>query len=179
MSEKLAKQLEPLVAEAVASTGFELEELDLQQSGHRKLVKAVVDGDDGVELDQVAEISRAVSAELDAHDHLIAGTYTLEVTSPGLDRPLTRPRHWRRARNRLVRVIPAHDAEFVGRVGQAGQESVRMLVNGALHDVAYADVDTATIEVEFKQPPVKELKLLEDEISGTIEDGTESKEEPR
>lgn len=179
MPKELAGQLEPLVAEAVTAAGFDLDALDLQQAGRRKVVKVVVDSDEGVELDQVAEISRAVSAVLDAHDHLIAGAYTLEVTSPGLDRPLTKPRHWRRARNRLVRVTSVNGAEFVGRVGEAGQRSVRILVDGALRDLAYDDVATAMIEVEFKQPPADELKLLEADTYGTIGDGTGSKEEPR
>ncbi len=68
MPNELASRLEPLVAEAVGAAGFELDALDVQQAGRRKLVKVVVDGDEGVELDKVAEISRAVSAVLDEHD---------------------------------------------------------------------------------------------------------------
>ncbi|SFQ05339.1 ribosome maturation factor RimP [Amycolatopsis arida] len=171
MPGELASRLEPIVAEAVATAGFDLDALDVQQAGRRKLVKVVVDGDDGVGLDEVADISRLVSARLDEHDELIAGAYTLEVTSPGVDRPLTRPRHWRRARFRLVRVTPTEGPAFVGRVGHAGEDAVRMLVDGELRDVAYSDVTRAVIEVEFRQPPAAELKMLE-------EDGRDL-EEPR
>ncbi|MFF5992840.1 ribosome maturation factor RimP [Prauserella flavalba] len=179
MPNELASRLEPVVAEAVTAAGFDLDALDVQQAGRRKLVKVVVDGDDGVGLDEVAEVSRAVSAVLDAHDHLIAGAYTLEVTSPGVDRPLTAKRHWRRARFRLVRVTPTEGAEFVGRVGEAGESSARVLVGGTVRDVHYADVAKAVIEIEFKQPPAEELKLLEADACGKIDENAGPKEESR
>ena len=83
-------------------------------------------------LDDIAKLSRAAAAELDRHEHLIGGSYTLEVTSPGVDRPLTTPRHWRRARLRLVTVRPREGKPFTGRVGAAGEDAVTMLVDGAL-----------------------------------------------
>ena len=168
------------MAEAVDGAGFDLDALEVQQAGRRKLVKVVVDSDDGIGLDEVAEVSRTVAAVLDANEHLLAGAYTLEVTSPGLDRPLTLPRHWRRAKFRAVRVTPVEGAEFVGRAGEAREQSVRMLVAGEVREIAYADIAKAVIEVEFKQPPVAELRLLghdtSDEIDKTQED---SKEESR
>jgi len=167
---ELAGRLEPVVAEAVAGAGFDLDALDIQQAGRRKLVKVVVDADDGVGLDEVAEISRAVSAVLDRHDHLIAGAYTLEVTSPGVGRPLTKPRHWRRSRYRLVRISPPEGAGFVGRIGHAGEEAARVLVNGEIRDVRYRDVAKAVIEIEFKQPPTEDLKLLEEDAAATEEE---------
>jgi len=165
---ELASRLEPIVAEAVTTAGFDLDSFEVQQAGRRQLVKVVVDADDGVGLDQVAEISRAVSAVLDQNDHVLAGAYTLEVTSPGLDRPLSQPRHWRRARYRLVRVTPAEGAGFVGRVGHAGEKAARLLVDGEIRDVAYAGVAKAVVEIEFKQPPVADLKLLDQDASGMI-----------
>ncbi|WP_019808416.1 ribosome maturation factor RimP [Saccharomonospora halophila] len=179
MPNELAGRLEPVVAEAVAAAGFDLDALDVQQAGRRKLVKVVVDGEHGVELDQIAEISRTVSAALDEYEHLIEGAYTLEVTSPGLDRPLTTPRHWRRAKYRLVRVTPVDGSPYVGRVGDAGPESVRILVDGNIRDLRYADVDTAVVEVEFKQPPAGDLKLLDSDGRGENEESAGPKEEPR
>ncbi|OLT38486.1 ribosome maturation factor RimP [Saccharomonospora sp. CUA-673] len=161
MPNELASRLEPVVAEAVTAAGFDLDALDVQPAGRRKLVKVVVDSDDGVGLDEVAEVSRVLSGVLDEHEHLIAGAYTLEVTSPGVDRPLTAPRHWRRARFRQVRVTPTEGADFTGRVGDAGETAARMLVGGTIRDVRYADVAKAVLEVEFKQPPADELKKLE------------------
>jgi ribosome maturation factor RimP len=96
---------------------------------------------------------------LDEHDHVLGGPYTLEVTSPGLDRPLTKPRHWRRARLRLVKVRTAEET-FIGRVGEAGEDEVQMLVDGKLRQVPFGQVEHAVIEIEFKQPPQEELALL-------------------
>lgn len=156
--------LEPVVADAVVAAGLELETLDVTTAGRRRLVKVVVDADEGVDLDRVAEVSRAVSAALDAHDDALGGAYTLEVTSPGLDRPLTRPRHWRRAKLRLVKIKRGDGESFTGRVGRADDDpggAVDLLVDGAVRRVAYAEVDHAVVEVEFKQPPVEDLELLE------------------
>jgi ribosome maturation factor RimP len=179
---ELAGKLEPIVAEAVAGAGFDLDALDVQQAGRRKLVKVVVDADDGVGLDEVAEVSRAVSTVLDQQEHLIAGAYTLEVTSPGVDRPLTQPRHWRRAKYRLVRITPHEGATLLGRIGYAGPDAVRVLVDGQIRELSYRDVTRAVIEIEFKQPPTEDLKLLEDDLRNTVSGSGEAagtKEEPK
>ncbi|MGW4062714.1 ribosome maturation factor RimP [Amycolatopsis sp. NPDC004747] len=173
MPGELASRLQPIVAEAVTAAGFDLDSFEVQQAGRRQLVKVVVDADDGVGLDEVAEVSRKVSAALDENDHVLASAYTLEVTSPGLDRPLTQQRHWRRARFRLVKVTPADGAAFIGRVGHAGEHAARVLEGGKIRDVRYADVAKAVVEIEFKQPPAEDLKLLEDDASGLIAAETE------
>lgn len=160
MPNELASRLEPIVAEAVTTAGFDLDSLEVQQAGRRQLVKVVVDSDDGVGLDEVAEVSRTVSAALDENEHVLASAYTLEVTSPGLDRPLTQRRHWRRARFRLVKITPVEGSAYLGRVGHAGEKSVRVLAGGRIEDVRYESVAKAVVEVEFKQPPADELKQL-------------------
>ena len=168
--------LEPVVADAVAAAGFELENLNVQTAGRRWLVKVVVDSDEGVGLDQVAEVSRAVSAALDAQDDTaLGGPYTLEVTSPGLDRPLTKPRHWRRAKLRLVKVKHTDGSQFAGRVGAVDDDpdgGVALLTDGELRQVNYADVAHAVVEVEFKQPPAEELERL---ANPEREEGRESR----
>lgn len=163
--------LEPVVVDAVRASGFELEQLDVTIAGRRRLVKVVVDAEDGVGLDQVAEVSRAVSTALDTHDPdgtALGGPYTLEVTSPGLDRPLTRPRHWRRAKFRLVTVKRSDGTRFTARVGNADDDpdgAVELLADGALRRVGYAEVAHAVVEVEFKPPPAEDLNLLESKES--------------
>ena len=168
MPGELASRLQPIVAEAVTVAGFDLDSFEVQQAGRRQLVKVVVDSDDGIGLDEVAEVSRKVAAALDENEHVLASAYTLEVTSPGLDRPLTQQRHWRRARFRLVKVTPAEGEAFVGRVGHAGEDAARILVGSELRDVRYAQVAKAVVEIEFKQPPAEDLKLLDDDASGMI-----------
>ncbi|NMH96066.1 ribosome maturation factor RimP [Pseudonocardia acidicola] len=158
--EQLTGQLHGVLEPIVAAAGFELDGLDVKTAGRRHTVKVVVDSDSGVGLDDIARLSRTASAELDQHEHLIGGSYTLEVTSPGVDRPLTRPRHWRRAKLRLVEVRTHDGTRFRGRVGAAGEESVTVLVDGALRELPYSDVAHATVQVEFNPPPEGEVRLL-------------------
>jgi ribosome maturation factor RimP len=155
----LGAALEPVVRDAVDAAGFELEELEVQRAGRRSLVKVVVDADSGIDLDEVADVSRTVAQVLDDHDHVLGGPYTLEVTSPGTDRPLTKPRHWRRNRLRLVKVRTAEET-FTGRVGDADEDGVQLLVAGQLRRQPFETVSHAVVEVEFKQPPPEELALL-------------------
>lgn len=167
--------LEPVVADAVARAGYDLELLHVQQAGRRQLVKVVVDSredtdnaDGGIGLDQVAEVSRVVSEALDALEdprsagNVLGGSYTLEVTSPGLDRPLTKPRHWRRARLRKVAVRQAEDS-YTARVGDADERGVALLVGGDVRHVRYEDIEHAVIEIEFREPPAAEIAMLERE----------------
>lgn len=147
--------LEPIVRDA----GFDLEQLDVRVTGRRHAVTIVVDSDEGVGLDDIARLSRAAADELDGHEHLIGGSYTLEVTSPGVDRPLTTERHWRRAHLRQVAVRTHDGATFTGRVGPAGPESVTLVVEGRLHELHYAEVAHAGVQVEFRPPPEAELEL--------------------
>ena len=154
--------LEPVVCDAVREAGFDLEGLEEVRAGKRRLVRVIIDSDSGVGLDDIATVSRAVALVLDERDDLLAGPYTLEVTSPGVDRPLTQPRHWRRNRLRLVRATLADEGELVGRVGDCDDEGVTLLVSGALRRVRYAKLDRAVVEVEFRQPPAAELAALEE-----------------
>jgi ribosome maturation factor RimP len=160
--------LEAVVRDAVGDSGFELEELEEVRSGKRRLVRLVVDSDDGVGLDDIATVSRAVSAVLDDRDDLLDGPYTLEVTSPGVDRPLTQPRHWRRNRLRLVRARLVDGGDLVGRIGDCDEESVTILTSGIQRRVRYAELDRAVVEVEFRQPPAAELAALDGSQNGTV-----------
>jgi ribosome maturation factor RimP len=131
---KLAGWIEPVVGAA----GYDLEELVVTPAGRRSVVRVVVDRDEGVTLDDIAEVSRAVSAVLDDNDGALGrAPYVLEVTSPGVDRPLTEPRHWRRNVGRLV-VVP------VGPAGAAEQVTARITA------VDHAGV---TLAVEAKCKP--------------------------
>jgi ribosome maturation factor RimP len=158
--EQLYAGLRPTVERAVSSLGFDLEEIDIREAGRRKLVRVVVDADDGVGLDDIAALSRSVAAELDDQDAVLGGPYTLEVTSPGVDRPLTAPRHWRRAHLRQVEIALVEGRKVVGRIGDAGDDAVTVLVDGALREVRYAEVERAVVRVEFKHPPADELAAL-------------------
>jgi ribosome maturation factor RimP len=125
---RLIGWIEPVVTGA----GYDLEELTVTPAGRRSVVRVVVDRDSGVTLDDVAEISRVVSEELDTRDDGMGRTpYVLEVTSPGVDRPLTEPRHWRRNTGRLVTVAvgPAGSTEqLTGRITEVSDAGVALAV---------------------------------------------------
>lgn len=160
--------------EAVEAIGFELDGLDIVDAGRRRLVRVVVDSDAGVGLDDVARATRSVSEALDAQDDLVSGAYTLEVTSPGVDRPLTGLRHWRRNRLRLVQVRQKDGVELTGRIGDADEDGVTLLVGGSLRRIAFADVDRAVVEVEFRPVPDADVVALNAaDSAGTRPTGSE------
>ncbi|SDP45740.1 ribosome maturation factor RimP [Actinopolyspora xinjiangensis] len=169
--DEIVARLTPTVSQAVAEVGFDLEDLDIQQAGRRRLVKVIIDADEGVALDDIAEVSRALSKVLDEHDHVLAGSYTLEVTSPGVDRPLTKQRHWRRARNRLARIRTVAGEELLGRVGPASESGVLVLAGGRVRRLIYGDIERAVVEVEFQQPPAEELVKLDRAADVAADDG--------
>jgi ribosome maturation factor RimP len=144
--ERLADLLEPVITAA----GLELDSVRVGRAGRRSLLRVVVDAEQGVTLDDIALVSRAVAAEVDASDAMGAGAYTLEVSSPGVDRPLTEPRHWRRASGRLVRAAVTGSAETVeGRVAEAGPSGVTLDIDGDLRDFRYAELGPGQVQVEF------------------------------
>jgi Uncharacterized protein conserved in bacteria len=146
--DRLIRLLEPVVV----AEGLDLEDVTITPAGRRRLVRVVVDGDGGVSLDHVAEVSQAVSKTLDAHDALLGSDpYVLEVTSPGVDRPLTQPRHWRRAKGRLVKVETVTGAPVEGRVLAADDSGVELEVAGATRRVEYQEVTRARVQVEFRR----------------------------
>jgi ribosome maturation factor RimP len=141
-----------LIEKAVTAEGFDLESLDVSRVGRRGRVKVVVDGDDGVDLDQCAELSHKVSAILDANDDLMGdGPYTLEVSSPGVTRPLILPRHWRRNIGRLVRVVLSDGGVITGRVTAADEHEAVLDVAGNTREVPYDKVGKAKVQVEFRR----------------------------
>lgn len=133
----------------VAATGCELESLEVTPAGKRRVLRVVVDRDGGVSLDHVADVSRAVSGALDDSDIMGATPYVLEVTSPGVDRPLVEPRHWRRATGRLVRLSTADGGEVTGRVVASDDDGVQLDVEGEVRPVSWAQVRRGTVQVEF------------------------------
>lgn len=132
------------LAPVVEAAGFDLEDVAVTAAGRRNVIRVVVDRDGGLDLDAVAEVSRVVSDALDDSDVTGSAAYTLEVTSPGVDRPLTEPRHWRRAVGRLVVAGPV-----TGRVVAADDDAVTFDADGSERVVPYADLSAGHVQVEF------------------------------
>ena len=155
---KLAGLIEPVVAAA----GMDLESVRMTVAGKRRLLRVVVDSDHGVSLDDAADVSREVSAVLDASNVLGDVPYTLEVSSPGVDRPLTEPRHWRRARGRLVRVKVTGEEPVEGRVLAADADGVTLGLPDGERRFTYAVMGAGSVQVEFGRIPDAELDDFSD-----------------
>ncbi|MCU0279510.1 MAG: ribosome maturation factor RimP [Candidatus Nanopelagicales bacterium] len=149
MSDQREQQIADLVTPVVAESGADIEFVTLRRAGRRTVVVVAVDADGGVSLDAVADLSRKISVALDETDVMGESAYTLEVTSPGVHRPLTLPRHWRRAASRLVRVTGTDAEVFEGRVVDSDDTAVRLDVNGHVREVPYEQVAKAVVQVEF------------------------------
>ncbi|MBO8189668.1 ribosome maturation factor RimP [Streptomyces spirodelae] len=155
-SERLRGLLEPLVSKR----GLDLEEIDVTPAGKRRVLRVVVDADDGVQLDTCAELSRAFSEVLDESDAMGGAPYVLEVTSPGADRPLTEQRHFRRAVGRLIKVQPTEAAgggELTARLTAVDDAGVDLQVPGVkgrkptARRLAFDEIAKARVEIEFNR----------------------------
>ena len=143
----LRDQIFELVDPIVNSAGLVLEEVQVQTPGKHRFVTIIVDSETGLNLDQVTDASRLIGEALDTANFMGETPYNLEVTSPGVDRPLTAPRHWRKNIDRLVKVTKIDGEVFKARILAADEDNAT-LDNGQIN---YADIKRAIIEVEFNR----------------------------
>jgi ribosome maturation factor RimP len=175
-SERLRGLLEPLVAK----TGLDLEEVTMTAAGKRRQLQVVVDSDEGVPLDIVSELSRKISQTLDEADAMGSAAYVLEVTSPGVDRPLTEPRHFRRNTGRLVKVWLAAGGELTARIIAVDDDGLDLEMPGLKGRapkparLAFAEITKARVEIEFNR---KETDGAAASADGDIDAGTECGDE--
>lgn len=148
-----AARLGELVRPEVTAVGYDLEDLTVTSAGRRSVVRVVVDKDGGVTLDDVADVSRTISEVLDRLDEAepdaFGTTYVLEVSSPGVDRPLTEPRHWRRNVRRLVTATLVEGEPVTGRVTAVDDEGLTLDVDGTPRVLAHDQVVRGNVQVEF------------------------------
>ena len=150
------ERLSALLAPVVTRAGCDLEELTVVPAGRRQVVRVLIDHDGGVSLDDVADVSRVLSEALDDIDvrepTLLGGAYVLEVSSPGVDRPLTTARHWRRAVGRLVVADLTDGTSVKGRVSGAEETTVLLDVEGAQRSLDLAELTRGVVQLEFSRP---------------------------
>jgi ribosome maturation factor RimP len=161
------KKLAGLIEPVITAAGMDLESVRVTVAGKRRLLRVIVDSDHGVSLDETADVSREISALLDASNTLGETPYTLEVSSPGVDRPLTEPRHWRRARGRLVRVKVTGEgtgkgSTVEGRVLAADADGVTLDLPAGERRLPYAEMGAGSVQVEFGRIPDAELDDISD-----------------
>ncbi|WP_332668162.1 ribosome maturation factor RimP [Aeromicrobium sp.] len=147
MDERLAT----LVDECVSALGFDVEAIELTPAGNKRVLRIALDRDGGVGIDHITQATRALSEELDASDVMGSQPYTLEVTSRGVDRPLTAPRHWRRNAGRLVRLRLADDSSIDGRIGDSDDEGVVIEGRTTSQRLTYDQISTALVQTELNR----------------------------
>lgn len=151
LSEKITELINP----AVEKAGFFLEDVHVVSPGKHRIITCIVDGQSPLNLDQVTSISREISERLDSADFMDDSAFTLEVTSPGVDRPLTLPRHWHKNLNRLVKVVNQDGSVINGRI--ASVEETYAILNENFkgktreHNVVFSNIKRATVEIEFNR----------------------------
>jgi ribosome maturation factor RimP len=146
------RQLASLLEPVVHAMNMDLEGIRVSRAGRRRVLRVIIDADGGVSLDDIALASRELSSRLDRADEMGDDPYTLEVSSPGVDRPLTLPRHWRRNIGRLV-VTSASDGDadepIEGRITGATNSGVMLERDGVMREYRYADLGPGRVQVEF------------------------------
>jgi ribosome maturation factor RimP len=153
-TDQTRSRIAEVLTEPLAATGLDVEAIDLTPAGKRRLLRVAVDKDGGVTLDDIAEATKEVSRVLDGptgSDVMGEQPYTLEVTSPGIDRPLTHPRHWRRNQGRLVKATLADGGTVTGRITDSDDTRAVLDVDGNRDEIAFVDVKRAKIEIEFNR----------------------------
>ena len=173
------KRLAELIEPVTAAAGLDLESVRMSVAGKRRLLRIVVDGDHGVSLDDAADVSREISAMLDEANALGEVPYTLEVSSPGVDRPLTEPRHWRRGVGRLVKVKVTGEGTVEGRILAADDDGVTLELAKGERRFEPGELGAGAIQIEFGRIPDAELDESEDEAPDFAdeEDGNEDDED--
>lgn len=150
MNDSIAAVIEP----TVRGLGFDLEAVELRGGGKHRTLLVAIDSDAGVGIDEITDVTRALAPVLDQTDVMGESPYTLEVTSRGVDRPLTEPRHWRRNRGRLVAVELVDTERFEARIGSSDDEGVDLDVRGTTTRFPYSDISAAVIQVELNRKDV-------------------------
>lgn len=140
-----------LLRPVVEQHGMDLEDVIVTPAGKRRMLRVIVDQDGGLELDAVAAVSTSVSKALDDSDAMGGAPYVLEVTSPGVDRPLTERRHWRRNLTRLVTVSTAESTTLEGRLAEVDDHGIGVDVDGVVTRLGWDRVGTGRVRVEFNR----------------------------
>jgi ribosome maturation factor RimP len=160
------KQVIELLDGEFARAGYEIEDVVIDAAARPPRITVIADGDDGLDLDSIATLSRSASELLDAVDSAKSATaYVLEVTSPGVDRPLTEEKHFRRAHGRKVELTLTDGSQLTARLGETSGDIVSVVVphgrrgDFAVRELPLSEIDKAVVQVEFSPPNPRELEL--------------------
>ena len=151
----LKDQIAELITPALQQAGYFLEDVNLVTPGNHRIVTVIVDGESALNLDQVTVASKLVSELMDEAPFMGETPFTLEVTSPGIDRPLTLPRHFAKNVTRLLKVTKTDGEVVTGRIASNTDSDVTLTVAVKKETqevvVALADIKRAVVEIEFNR----------------------------
>ncbi|CAB4777783.1 unannotated protein [freshwater metagenome] len=151
----LKDSLLELLTPAVENAGFFLDEVQITSPGNHRTVICVVDGIKPLNMDEVTSVSRVISEILDQAPVMGEEAFTLEVTSPGVDRPLTLPRHWTKNLTRLIKITLNDGNVITARLNEFNESHAQLVENikGRMknHEIAFADIKRAVVEIEFNR----------------------------
>jgi ribosome maturation factor RimP len=151
----LKDQISELITPALQQAGYFLEDVNLVTPGNHRIVTVIVDGETSLNLDQVTVASKLVSELMDEAPFMGETPFTLEVTSPGIDRPLTLPRHFAKNVSRLLKVTKTDGVVVTGRITSNNDDSVTLAVVEKKETkevvIALADIKRAVVEIEFNR----------------------------
>ncbi len=151
----LKDQIAELITPALQQAGYFLEDINVVSPGNHRIVTVIVDGESALNLDQVTVASKLVSELVDEAAFMGETPFTLEVTSPGIDRPLTLPRHFAKNVTRLLKVTKSDGSVVTGRITSNSESDVTLSVAEKKETkevvVAFADIKRATVEIEFNR----------------------------
>jgi ribosome maturation factor RimP len=159
------KQVIELLDGEFARAGYEIEDVVIDAGSRPPRITVIADGDDGLDLESIATLSRSASALLDDADAASGDAYVLEVTTPGVERPLTAEKHYRRARGRKVELTLADGSQLTGRLGETRDGTVRVVVREggkadySVRELPVDGIANAVVQVEFSPPNQRELEL--------------------
>jgi ribosome maturation factor RimP len=160
------EQVIELLDDEFARAGYEIEDVVVDHKARPARITVIADGDEPLDLDTIASLSRRASVLLDDLDDRAAGSasYVLEVSSPGVDRPLTTEKHFRRARGRKAELTTTDGATVTGRVGHVDEGTLRFVVRSSgsdwtVREIPIAQISKAVVQVEFSSPNPRELEL--------------------
>ena len=155
-------QVIELLGGEFARAGYEIEDVVIDTRARPPRITVIADGDNPLDLDTIATLSRSASALLDGLDG-IRDRYVLEVSSPGVDRPLTSAKHFRRARGRKVELVLSDGSELIGRVGETRDDTIALVVRAGrdwtVRQISLVQIVKAVVQVEFSKPAQAELEL--------------------
>ena len=151
----LKDQISEHITPALLKAGYFLEDVNLVSPGQHRIVTVIVDGESALNLDQVTVASKLVSELLDEATFMGETPFTLEVTSPGIDRPLTLPRHFAKNLDRLLKITQVDGTVIAGRILSNSESSVTLAVSEKKESreitVQLADIKRAQVEIEFNR----------------------------